>query len=237
MKRIDLFGVVGEDFSPTTVRASLPSSGEDVTVSINSGGGVAVDGSAIYNLLAQHRGTVAVEVIGIAASAASLIAMAGDTITMFDGSIMMIHDPLQVTVGNSDDHSKTIEQLEAHALAYAKVYAKRAGISEQTARAAMKAELWFTADEAVAAGFATATSSQPARAFASYDQRHHGSVKAALARASASGRKAPRPDPAWKTVVAKINRSSGLGDQPKAEPGSGLTGWAKSVARFNARQR
>ncbi len=237
--RLDLFGVVGEDFTPTTVRAALPYSG-DITVTINSGGGIAVDGSAIYNILAAHRGKVAVEIIGIAASAASLIAMAGHTITMLDGSILMIHEPHNFTYGDSDAHQKTVEQLEAHAVAYAKVYAKRAGISEAAARQVMKAETWFTPDEAVAAGFATAVVDRLAMPFAYVDKRYEAKVQAVHARAAASPRglkKVADAKESWARVVASMNKSMGFAPAVKPEeprPKVELTGWAKFIEANNA---
>lgn len=237
--RLDLFGVVGEDFTPTSVRAALPYSG-DITIAINSGGGIAVDGSAIYNILAAHRGKVAVEIIGIAASAASLIAMAGHTITMLDGSILMIHEPHNITVGDSDAHRKTVEQLEAHAVAYAKVYAKRAGISETAARQVMKAETWFTPDEAVAAGFATAVVDRRAVPFAYVDKRYEARMQAVHARAAASPRglkKVADAKASWARVVASMNKSMGVTPVVKpeeAKPKVELTGWAKLIERENS---
>ncbi|GAA4182777.1 head maturation protease, ClpP-related [Shinella granuli] len=237
--RLDLFGVVGEDFTPTTVRAALPYSG-DITVAINSGGGIAVDGSAIYNILSGHRGKVHVEIIGIAASAASLIAMAGHTITMLDGSILMIHEPHNFTYGDSDAHQRTVEQLEAHAVAYAKVYAKRAGISEAAARQVMKAETWYTPDEAVAAGFATAVVDRLAVPFARVDKKYEARMQAVHARAAASPRglqKVADTKASWARVVAAMNKSMGFApaappEEPK--PKVELTGWAKIVEANNA---
>ncbi|MCQ4629915.1 Clp protease ClpP [Shinella sp. CPCC 100929] len=237
--RLDLFGVVGEDFTPTTVRAALPYSG-DITVTINSGGGIAVDGSAIYNILAAHRGKVHVEIIGIAASAASLIAMAGDTITMLDGSILMIHEPMNITIGDSAAHQKTVEQLEAHAVAYARVYGKRAGITETAARTIMKAETWYTPDEAVAARFATAVADRRAAPFAYVDEKYEARMQAVHARAAASPRglkKVAEAKESWARVVAAMNKSMGFAPAVKpeeAKPKVELTGWAKIVAEQNA---
>lgn len=217
MKRLDFFGVVGEDFTPSTVRASLPSSG-DITVHLNSGGGFAADGVAIYNLLRDHPGKVTIDVIGIAASAASLIAMAGDTITMSDGSVMMIHDPMNITIGNSADHAKTIEELEAYAMAYARIYARRAGIGERTARQVMKAESWFDGPQAVTAGFATATGSTKARAYAIYDYDRYRNAEQAIARVAKSHPQVVARNSAvdttalWKNVWARLggNREKDL---------------------------
>ncbi|WP_050746909.1 MULTISPECIES: head maturation protease, ClpP-related [unclassified Shinella] len=231
--RLDLFGVVGEDFTPTIVRNALPSSGE-VHVSINSGGGYAADGATIYNLLHAHPGKVTVEVVGIAASAASLIAMAGDSIVMASGAVMMIHDPLQVTIGNSADHAKTIEELEAYAKAYARIYSRRAGISEQTARLVMKAETWYDGPEAVAAGFATATGTAKAAAYAMYDYERYRHATQAMARVAKShphlvARNAEDVKASWAKVVARMS-----GKEVK-DPSRLQHGWDSVVADFNKR--
>lgn len=142
-----------------------------ITVYVNSPGGIATEGAAIYALLKSHPGRLDVVVEGIAASAASLIAMAGKKVTMAAGSVMMIHDPAAVTVGNSDDHSKTIEALEALAAAYARVYAAKSGKSVAACREIMKAETWFTPEEAASAGFADASSAKSGSIVAAFDYR------------------------------------------------------------------
>jgi ATP-dependent protease ClpP protease subunit len=142
-----------------------------ITVHVNSPGGIATEGAAIYALLKSHPGRVDVVVEGIAASAASLIAMAGKKVTMAAGSVMMIHDPVGGTFGNSADHSKTIEALEALATAYARVYAAKSGKSVAACREIMKAETWFTPEEAASAGFADAGSAKSGAIVAAFDYR------------------------------------------------------------------
>lgn len=185
----------GDGFSATHVIDALAQIGteQDITVHLNSGGGIATEGSAIHAALAQHKGKVKVIVEGIAASAASLLAMAGDTITMAAGAIMMIHDPASVTVGDAKAHRKSAEMLEAHGNAYAGVYASRASISLVKARAIMIEETWYTGAEAVAAGFADSSSldddseTQPAAfAYAAY----RNAPTALVAMANAHGWKA-----------------------------------------------
>ncbi|MCJ8517817.1 ATP-dependent protease ClpP protease subunit [Pseudorhizobium tarimense] len=141
---------------------------DDLVVFINSGGGIATEGAAIFALLGRRSGTTDVTVDGIAASAASLIAMAGDTITMSVGSTMMVHDPSGITNGNSAEHSKTIEGLEALATAFARAYASKTGKTVEECREIMKEERWFTAEEAVAEGFADAVGQQKAKPVAAF---------------------------------------------------------------------
>lgn len=127
----------------------------DVTVNVNSPGGDFFEGVAIYNLLRQHKAKVTVQVMGLAASAASVIAMAGDEILMGDGSFLMIHNAWAVAVGNRHDMLAASEQLAPFDQAMAEVYAARAGISIEEAAAMMDKETWIGATQAVKDGFAT----------------------------------------------------------------------------------
>ncbi|WP_342640930.1 head maturation protease, ClpP-related [Rhodoligotrophos ferricapiens] len=156
-----LYGTVGDSFwdegftSMDVVRA-LAELGRttDVTVHINSGGGIAFEGSAIYNALAAHAGKVTVIVESIAASAASLIAMAGEEIIMRKGAIMMIHDPSMITIGNSEDHQKSVAILDKLADSMADIYAEKTGRSADEIRQEMRSEIWLEAEDAVAQGYA-----------------------------------------------------------------------------------
>ncbi len=192
-QEVTLSGTVGVDwfdggFTHAEVVTALAGLDGDITVRLNSGGGIAADGAAIHAALATYDGSVHIIVEGIAASAASLIAMAGDRITVADGAVMMIHDPLNVTYGNSADHAKTIEELEAYATAYAKLYARRSGKSAAECRDIMKAETWYDGDEAVAAGFADDTGEQKAKPVAAYDYRAYANApKRFAAQAKAKG--------------------------------------------------
>ncbi|GGE26642.1 ATP-dependent protease ClpP, protease subunit [Gemmobacter megaterium] len=143
-------------FTTADVRGWLAGQG-DVTVHINSGGGIASEGLAIYHLLKDHPGSVHVVVSGTAVSAASLIVMAGDRITMRMGASLMIHDPAVGFTqgrGTEDDHRAVADMLAGLADGYAAIYAERAGIDAEAAREIMRAETWFSPDEAIAAGFA-----------------------------------------------------------------------------------
>lgn len=173
-----LYGYVGdnfwdEGFTASEVLAALAEHGRenDLTVRLNSGGGIIDDGLAIYNALAAHKGNVRIEIDAIAASSASVIAMAGDEIVMKAGAIMMIHDPANITFGTVADHEKTIEQLSAYATQMASLYAERSGNDVDAVRNDMKAELWLTADEAVAKGYADEAEKAKAKAVAAFDFR------------------------------------------------------------------
>lgn len=161
----------GEGFTHREVLDALAEIGRgtDVTVRLNSGGGYVDDGKGIYNALSAHKGKVTVFVEGIAASAASVIAMAGDEIVMRKGATMMIHDPLAFTYGNSADHKKSVEMLEVEAENLCGIYADRSGKPEDECREIMQEETWYTAEDAVAAGFADKVEKGKARALASFD--------------------------------------------------------------------
>lgn len=196
MTEILLYGTVGQSFwgeecfTASEVRAQLKGLSGPITVRINSGGGVATDGQAIWQALRDHDGPVNVVIDGIAASAASLIAMAGDTITMPTGAILMIHDPANMWVngrGTEDDHLAAAAGLRVIAAAYARIYAARAGITPEEAREVMKAETYFDGSAAIEGGFATHTDDAvEASAMAAFDYRLYEHAPATLRAASGS---------------------------------------------------
>lgn len=146
----------GEGVTAKRIGAALRSIGaRDVTVNVNSPGGDFFEGVAIYNLLRQHPHKVTVKVMGLAASAASVIAMAGDEILMGDGAFLMIHNAWAVAIGNRHDMQTASEQLAPFDAAMADVYAARAGMTSAEAAALMDKETWIGASQAVKDGFAT----------------------------------------------------------------------------------
>jgi len=158
---ISIYESIGEawDGSGVTVKrigAALRAIGQrDVTVNINSPGGNFFEGVAIYNALREHKAKVTIKVMGLAASAASVIAMAGDDILMGDGSFLMIHNAWAVAIGNRHDLAEAAARLEPFDEAMAGVYAARSGMSKAATAALMDKETWINADQAVKDGFAT----------------------------------------------------------------------------------
>jgi ATP-dependent protease ClpP protease subunit len=170
-----LYGTVGDfgwgeedHFTAKSVATTLRGKG-DVVLRLNSGGGIATEGAAIHAVLKAHPGKVSVVVEGIAASAASLIAMAGDEIAMAEGALMMIHDPSGITIGPEEAHRRSAEVLGKMAGNYAAVYAARSGQTPEQVRALMVAETWMTAEEAVGLGFADQALAAPAAEAAAFD--------------------------------------------------------------------
>jgi len=157
---ISIYDPIGENWEGTGVTAkrigaALRAIGDrDVVVNINSPGGDFFEGVAIYNLLREHKGSVTVQVMGLAASAASVIAMAADEILMGDGAFLMIHNAWAVAVGNRHDMADAAKLLEPFDAAMAKVYSARAGVSVAEAARMMDEETWIGAGQAVEDGFA-----------------------------------------------------------------------------------
>lgn len=168
---LQIFDQIGEDWfggsgiSAKAFSDALQSVGPGpLVVEINSPGGNVWDGLAIYNMLRGRQAPVTTRVVGIAASIASVIALAGDSIEMAEASLFMIHDPSGMVAGTSDDMRKMANALDQHAEILAGIYTKRTGKTSAQIRAAMTAETWFTAQEAIQFGLADKTTEQLAMA-------------------------------------------------------------------------
>src|SRR5690606_7422034 len=160
-RTISMFDVIGQDFwtgeGVTTKRiaAALRNMGAGpVTVNVNSPGGDMFEGLAIYNMLREHKGEVTVKVLGLAASAASVIAMAGDTIQIARAGFLMIHNAWVVAMGNRNDLREYADTLEPFDLAMADIYAARTGQDQKAITKMMDAETWIGGSSAVEDGFA-----------------------------------------------------------------------------------
>lgn len=160
---ITMLDVIGEDWwtgggvTAKRISGALRAIGKkDVTVKINSPGGDMFEGIAIYNLLRAHPAKVTVEVIGWAASAASIIAMAGDEIRMGLGSFMMVHNAWGVVVGNRHDMRDSAELFDGFDSAIADIYEARVSMKRPDIEKLMDAETFMGPSEAVKNGFADA---------------------------------------------------------------------------------
>lgn len=129
---------------------------DTIDVRINSYGGDVFDGLAIHRQLIDHGAEITSHVDGIAASIASVIAMAGKTVNISESGFMMIHDAWTIAIGNADELRAVAERVDATSASICEVYAARSGKSEAQIRDWMKAETWFNGKEAVAAGLADA---------------------------------------------------------------------------------
>lgn len=157
---ISVFDVIGQDYWGDGVTAKRIAgalramNGADVTVNINSPGGDMFEGLAIYNLLREYEGRVTVKVLGIAASAASVIAMAGDDIQIGRGAFLMIHNCWVYAMGNRHDFAELAQSLEPFDTAMADIYAARSGLDMAAVQKLMDAESYIGGSDAVAKGLA-----------------------------------------------------------------------------------
>lgn len=151
----------GDEVTPDLFREELKQHAGDLTVVINSPGGDVFAGLAIYNALVNHNGNVTVRVDGLAASIASVIAMAGDKIIMSPGSMIMIHRPSVYAAGTVDDMEKAKDVLMKIEEGITPIYAKRTGLDEDKIAELLEAETWMLADKAVELGFADEVSEAP----------------------------------------------------------------------------
>jgi len=209
---VTLHGIVGIDFTAADVNAALAEAGPDTPLEIrlSSFGGDAGEGLAIYSALIAHRGRITMVLQGIVASAGSLIGMAGDVNVMSRFGLLMMHDAhLQRIGGNAEEIRRHAQGLDTISEAYAKAYAERSGKAVDEIRALMRAETWFTADQAVAEGFAdriAESAASPEPAAAAYALAHYRNPPKRLAAlAEARGR----------TKEAKVNEDEIRADERK----------------------
>jgi len=163
---ISIFDVIGADYwgDGVTAREGVTASriagalrslgGADVTVNINSPGGDMFEGLAIYNLLREYEGRVTVKVLGLAASAASVIAMAGDDVQIGRGAFLMIHNSWVRATGNRHDLAQIAEDMEPFDKAMSDIYQARSGLDASTVDKMMDGETYIGGSEAVEKGFA-----------------------------------------------------------------------------------
>lgn len=161
---ISILDIIGEDYwtgdgvTAKRIAGALRAIGSDtdVEVYINSPGGDIFEGIAIYSLLKEHKGHVTVKILGLAASAASVIAMAGDTIEVSQAGFLMIHNSWIVAAGNRHDMKEYAEYLEPFDMAMADLYVERTGEDKDAVVSMMDKETWLGANAAIDSGFADA---------------------------------------------------------------------------------
>lgn len=151
----DQIGLYGVSASQFAVELRQMDSSKRLSVKINSPGGDVFDGIAIYNQLRDYKGGVDTIVDGLAASIASVIAMAGETITMYDTAMMMIHKPWTFTLGDSDQLRKDADLLDKIQEQIKIAYSNKTALTDSELDGIINAETWLSADEAEEYGFAT----------------------------------------------------------------------------------
>ena len=143
-----------DDVTPKIFKEELENHQGDITVWINSPGGDCIAAAQIYNLLIEHKGNVTVKIDGIAASAASVIAMAGTTVKMSPVAMLMIHNPMTIAYGNTSEMEKAIEMLQEVKESIINAYELKTGLSRNKISKLMDNETWMDARKAVELGFA-----------------------------------------------------------------------------------
>ena len=157
---LELNGTIAEeswfddDVTPQLFRDELNAGSGDITVWINSPGGDCVAAAQIYNMLSNYKGRVTVKIDGIAASAASVIAMAGDTVMVSPVSMLMIHNPATIAWGDHAEMQKAIDMLSEVKESIINAYVLKTGLSRPKLSHLMDAETWMDANKAVELGFA-----------------------------------------------------------------------------------
>lgn len=140
--------------SPKDIADQLKDAIGHVEVLINSGGGDVTAGSEIYTMLREHTGTVNVKIVGIAASAASVIAMAGDKVEISPTASIMIHNAWTYAAGDTNDFKRVYDMLDSTNRGIANAYVEKTGKSEAEILDLMNKETWFNAQDAIEHGFA-----------------------------------------------------------------------------------
>lgn len=157
---LELNGTIAEeswfddDVTPQLFKEELNAGSGDITVWINSPGGDCVAAAQIYNMLTNYSGKVTVKIDGIAASAASVIAMAGDAVLVSPVSMMMIHNPATIAWGDSAEMQKAVAMLDEVKESIINAYEIKTGLDRKKLSKLMDAETWMDANSAVEYGFA-----------------------------------------------------------------------------------
>ncbi|WP_075979915.1 head maturation protease, ClpP-related [Bacillus massilinigeriensis] len=144
----------GDEVTPKQFKSELNNDGGNITVWINSPGGDVFAASQIYNMLMDYKGDVTVKIDGIAASAASVIAMAGGEVYMSPVSMMMIHNPMTIAFGDTAEMKKAIQMLSEVKESIINAYELKTGLSRTKLSHMMDDESWFNSKKAVELGFA-----------------------------------------------------------------------------------
>ena len=151
---IDVESFWGDEVTPKAFREELESEEGDITVWINSPGGNVLAAAEIYTMLRDYKGAVTVKIDAIAASAASVVAMAGNKVLMSPVAMLMIHDPSTIAMGNAKDMERAIATLNEVKESIINAYAFKTGLTHKRIAKFMEDETWFNAKKAVELGFA-----------------------------------------------------------------------------------
>lgn len=208
---LHMYGSIGESWwdeeavSAKNIKVILKDITDDtIHVHINSGGGDVFDGITIHNLLKSHGAKIIVHVDGLAASAASLIAMAGDEIHMPENAIMMVHNASTFAYGNKDEIQKTIDALKTIDNAVMKSYMGKFVGTEEEMKTLLDNETWLSAQEALGFGLATQIVEEVEETEAVTDEQKEVFKNSLLSKYAAKVNVAVEP----KTIIGRFKRNS-----------------------------
>lgn len=220
---ISILSEIGENWdgtgvTPNRVAAALRSIGsKPVTVQINSPGGNFFDGLAIYNMLRAHPEAVTVEVLGIAASAASIIAMAADELRIAKAGLMMVHNTQWIAMGDRHVMAETFDTMAVFDDLLAGLYHDRTGLAREDISAMMDAETFMSGEDAVKQGFAD--NLLPNDKVSKAENRAEQPAAYRLDAALSSGRKMPRAE--RRALIKEITEGKPRAALDDAKPGAG----------------
>lgn len=225
---IGYFGVSAQAF-----RDALGTLGEvsQINLRINSPGGEVFDGIAVYNMLKRHTAKVNVTVDGIAASMASVVAMAGDSIVMPENAMMMIHNPSGFVVGTSDDMREIADALDKMKQGLVSAYVSKTGMTKAKVEKLMSDTTWMTAKEAVEMGFADKVD-KPVKAKNTFDLSRYKNAPAPVGDEASRQQEVSmtaQNDPAGKAAEKALADKKALDDAAAAATAAAATAAAASA--------
>ena len=218
---IDSESFWGDEITPQMFRDELEAEEGDLTVWINSPGGNVFAAAEIYTMLQEYKGAVTVKIASIAASAASVIAMAGKRVLMSPTALLMIHDPSTIAMGNAKDMEKAIETLNEVKESIINAYAAKSGMRRSKIAELMSNETWMNAKKAVELGFADEV------LFAESEPDPEPEEKDAAATAEAKMYSSRMMDQA---ILNRLGVSNELQPRAREEPMIGMDGKTKDGA-------
>ena len=218
---IDSESFWGDEITPKMFRDELDEEDGDITVWINSPGGNVFAAAEIYTMLLEYKGAVTVKIASIAASAASVVAMAGNRVLMSPTALLMIHDPSTIAMGNAKDMEKAIETLNEVKESIINAYAAKSGMRRSRIAELMSNEIWMNAKKAVELGFADEV------LFAEAGPDHEPEEKNAAAEAEARMYSSRMMDQA---ILNRLGVTDAVQPKAREEPVIGMDGKTKDGA-------
>jgi len=234
---INIYDVVGEDYwtgqgmTGKVVSSILrKNKGKAVTVNINSPGGDFFEGVAIYNLLKEHDGDVNIRIVGMAASAASVIAMAGDNIKIAESAFLMIHNAWGIVIGNKHEMNERAEVLAGFDKSMVGVYTKASTLDEDEVIEMMDGETWINGADAVEMGFCTQFLDSDEL---EVDEDKKAKYNSSLKEVDVILAKAGKTRSERRHILKDLTSTPGAAVKEEIKPGADQNDWSDALASLN----